>query len=544
MPPKKGGKRESQKDKKKRQSVIVVKDDNNSIPNTPVKAEKKEVPAEEENSLMDKATNVVKNVIKNVLNSSSDSDAEPEDVNLVKTNDTEKKTKPDLLEKSEDTEKEAKKSEDIEKEAIPEHQEPHIVDDWQQTLIQMKPGGFLEEDFLNENFTEVKSKHIDHDRGFGYISEFMDRPSVKVILRETSPFFNDVTRMKNFLLEKFHFYSLGFRVFKKLKILESGRTVYLFRHFLDLPSLSTEQVQSVRVVASSSKDASFQEVEFLKPLWIDTQYICVEQKNYSWFQVVSDIDHLPIRMNLVPFRLNNRSHSTIFICPLPRGRQHIQKMLQENPGWKKCGYEEPCVLNKGINYQFFDQDGTDASPCGWIKTETRSEDTLWVKYGTEKWKNQAFVPVILRQNQHEDQVFSGQISLYDCLRVDEDLSVYEKTRQVSWDLAKIDPGMLADLPFPGSVTHVDPFLQYVRQGRLSVTQLRAISTHMGFKREEKYFEDMDIATIFKIVMENWKEEQGRGASLVKFMTILKMADVSLSAIAMEIYQNITNSQWI
>ena len=61
-------------------------------------------------------------------------------------------------------------------------------------------------------------------------------------------------------------------------------------------------------------------------------------------------------------------------------------------------------------------------------------------------------------------MFGGQISLYETLRLDEDMSLYDLSHDCV-DLSKLDAGVLADLPFPGSVTYVDPFLQYVRQGR-------------------------------------------------------------------------------
>ena len=58
-------------------------------------------------------------------------------------------------------------------------------------------------------------------------------------------------------------------------------------------------------------------------------------------------------------------------------------------------------MKKGVVYDLFDQDGPDADPCGQVKIETRSEDTLWVKYGQEKWRNQAFVTAILREAEGE-----------------------------------------------------------------------------------------------------------------------------------------------
>ena len=88
--------------------------------------------------------------------------------------------------------------------------------------------------------------------------------------------------MKNFLLEKYHFYSLGFNIKKKLKINQSGRSIYLLRHFLHLPSLTDEHINSLRVV--TCKESEKDGIEFLNPLWIGSSYICIEQRNFTWFQ--------------------------------------------------------------------------------------------------------------------------------------------------------------------------------------------------------------------------------------------------------------------
>ena len=78
--------------------------------------------------------------------------------------------------------------------------------------------------------------------------------------------------------------------------------------------------------------------------------------------------------------------------------------MQDNPNWKKCGYEEPCVLKERVEYDFFYQDGPEADSCGQIKVGTTSEDIQWVKYGEgEKWRSQAFVTAILREMEGEKQ---------------------------------------------------------------------------------------------------------------------------------------------
>ena len=46
----------------------------------------------------------------------------------------------------------------------------------------------------------------------------------------------------------------------------------------------------------------------------------------------------------------------------------------------------------------------DAEACGQVKVECRSEDTLWVKYGEERWRNQAFIRAVLRAGDNPEQV--------------------------------------------------------------------------------------------------------------------------------------------
>ena len=83
--------------------------------------------------------------------------------------------------------------------------------------------------------------------------------------------------------------------------------------------------------------------------------------------------------------------SPIFICPLPRGRHHISKVLQENPGRRKCGYEEPCVIQKGLDYNFSTDVWGQKENIGTMKIETWGHDTNWVVYKPEMFKAQDFI---------------------------------------------------------------------------------------------------------------------------------------------------------
>ena len=83
--------------------------------------------------------------------------------------------------------------------------------------------------------------------------------------------------------------------------------------------------------------------------------------------------------------------SPIFICPLPRGRHHISKLLSENPDWRKCGYEEPSVIRKGLVYNFSTDVWGQKENIGTMRIETWGHDTKWVVYKPEMFKPQNFI---------------------------------------------------------------------------------------------------------------------------------------------------------
>ena len=93
-----------------------------------------------------------------------------------------------------------------------------------------------------------------------------------------------------------------------------------------------------------------------------------------------------------------------------------------------------------------------------------------------------------------------------------------------------------------------------------MSQLKAILTHLGYSDTPDpataVAEDK-IAAIVKTYLQDWKEKnasitivcnrmilivlQGSQATLVEFLSVLRMADVALASIAMEIINNISNS---
>ena len=108
-------------------------------------------------------------------------------------------------------------------------------------------------------------------------------------------------------------------------------------------------------------------------------------------QVVSEYPNLPVRVNFVPFMERGPGPSPIFICPLPRGRHHISKLLSENPDWKKCGYEEPSVMQKGLLYNFSTDVWGQKTSIGMMRIETWGHDTKWVVFKPEMFKPQNFI---------------------------------------------------------------------------------------------------------------------------------------------------------
>ena len=97
----------------------------------------------------------------------------------------------------------------------------------------------------------------------------------------------------------------------------------------------------------------------------------------------------------MPFMERSSNPSPIFICPLPRGRHHIKKVLSENPSWRKCGYEEPTVMKKGLLYSFSTDVEGQMDKIGQMKIETWGHDTLWVVYKPEMFKPQNFIEASL-----------------------------------------------------------------------------------------------------------------------------------------------------
>ena len=57
-----------------------------------------------------------------------------------------------------------------------------------------------------------------------------------------------------------------------------------YRHYLHLPSMTNEEVDSLKVAACD--DDNQDNIEFIEPLYIDDDFVVVEQKRFAWFLVM------------------------------------------------------------------------------------------------------------------------------------------------------------------------------------------------------------------------------------------------------------------
>ena len=69
--------------------------------------------------------------------------------------------------------------------------------------------------------------------------------------------------------------------------------------------------------------------------------------------------------------------------------------------------------------------------------------------------------------------------------------------------------ILADLPPYGRISNLEPFFAYVRAGRLSLAQLKAILTHLGYSEvpdPSTAIAENKIASVVKNYLQDWKEK--------------------------------------
>merc|ERR1711915_865265 len=151
---------------------------------------------------------------------------------------------------------------------------------------------------------KVTTEVINRKLGFGFISENERRYDYKIMSYTSSIFFD---RKMDMLIEPLHGYypySEVFEVKHQFVVEIEGKTVLIFRHFLDWNSMTVEQQNSILVASASMKEGSY-DINFIKPLFIDEEYCLIEKTSDSWFWVVSDISGLPQRrFSIFSLRLN------------------------------------------------------------------------------------------------------------------------------------------------------------------------------------------------------------------------------------------------
>jgi len=156
-------------------------------------------------------------------------------------------------------------------------------------------------------------------------------------------------------------------------------------------------------------------VNFTSPLFIDREYLIVESPaNDAWLMVVSPKSGLPIEANMVPFKKYTMDKSPIFFKCLPAGGFHnIKRVVHSGKQLRKCGYEAPCVLRAGDQYQLVAKAGGDKVKLGDFVPETWGKDTMEI--GVEKNdKSQDIFELIIKKESDKKEV-DCTVTLYDSI---------------------------------------------------------------------------------------------------------------------------------
>ena len=62
------------------------------------------------------------------------------------------------------------------------------------------------------------------------------------------------------------------------------------RHYLHLPSMTSDEIGSLKIAACCDSDQ--ENIEFIDPLYIDDDFVVVEQKMFAWFLVRNYRKHM------------------------------------------------------------------------------------------------------------------------------------------------------------------------------------------------------------------------------------------------------------
>eukprot|EP00090_Calanus_glacialis_P045161 TRINITY_DN8222_c0_g1_i1.p1 TRINITY_DN8222_c0_g1~~TRINITY_DN8222_c0_g1_i1.p1 ORF type:complete len:693 (+),score=210.25 TRINITY_DN8222_c0_g1_i1:41-2119(+) len=124
--------------------------------------------------------------------------------------------------------------------------------EWNQTFSQIqRKGVLLNENVLKENFLDVVNKAFDKEMGFGYISDNGYKPRARVILQGKNPFIDNHTGLLSPVMEGHLPYSQVYHLAWGGDSVDAGTTYCILRHFLHVPSLSGDELNSIKVAMCS-----------------------------------------------------------------------------------------------------------------------------------------------------------------------------------------------------------------------------------------------------------------------------------------------------
>jgi len=119
---------------------------------------------------------------------------------------------------------------------------------WKDTFSQIeRKGVLLNENVLKENFQDVVNKAFDKEMGFGFISDENFKPRARITLQGKNPFLDNYVGAVSGVLGDDIPYSQVYH----LSWGDTGTTYCILRHYLHTPSLTREELDSIKVAACS-----------------------------------------------------------------------------------------------------------------------------------------------------------------------------------------------------------------------------------------------------------------------------------------------------
>jgi len=145
--------------------------------------------------------------------------------------------------------------------------------------------------------------------GFGFIAEDDRYFKSKAVRVDRSTFFSQEQQSLVAALTKYNLYSEVYNIWQTRQTKQTGKTFFIFRHFLAWSSLTAEQKAGMKVATTQTVGGSTA-VVFVDPICVDEEYAVIEhdQTDGAWFLVVSEHANLPLRMRSM-FQTNSLSCS-------------------------------------------------------------------------------------------------------------------------------------------------------------------------------------------------------------------------------------------